>query len=135
MTAIAFACLWCVVQVTLLSAVGIGMSLLATRRYPALAASATTMTMGVIFATTLLIPLRIPRWSLPIGQLVDPVTSQSHLIGHEAILAGDDERRKNLGGFSVDLYSLISQAVSIMGQKKRPRFTHHTLSSVVFRHS
>ena len=57
--------LWSFLQVSLLSAFAIGVSLLVTRRYPKISVAATSTAAIVILLTTLLLFVPIPRWQLP----------------------------------------------------------------------
>ena len=108
MSAFAIAVCWCVLQVTLLCCVGISISLLVTHRYPALGASAITAAMVMIVATTSLIPVRIPHWSLPESQLAD---AAQQFANARQLVPGSVVAQQRSRGTSFDLTTIAGQVI------------------------
>ncbi len=109
MSALAIACLWCVMQVTLLSAVGIAISIIVARRYPLLAATSANAVIVMAIAATLLIPIRVPQWSLPKNQ---PADIQEQVTVNQTVTAINGRERHDSGGWSVNLHAFATQAIS-----------------------
>jgi hypothetical protein len=91
MSILEIACLWSVLQVTLLSIVGIAISFLVARRFPKLAAAATIAVTVMLIVVTLQIPVRIPSWSLVNRNQTE--VAQAQLSANRTVASESEHRR------------------------------------------
>jgi len=100
-------CLWCVLQISLLCAVGVVLSLLVARRYAASSAAVMSATAGVILVATVLTPIQIPHWNLPQSQVTEVVAAPAVPTSVET--DGVDTNAKNSNGAFVDFGALLAR--------------------------
>ncbi len=99
--------LWCLLQVTLLSSLGVGAAWLMTRRAPAGGAIATAAAAATIAAVTLLTPVSLPKlsgWPTP----------SVEQVGAESVLTGTSNHASaaSMGGFSFDVGAVLERMLS-----------------------
>ncbi len=123
MSSLTIACLWCILQITLFSTIGIANSLLVARRYPILATTSTNAVIVMVFLVTLLITVRIPHWSLPQSRTAEP---QWQATGNQAIDAAVRQGERDSGVGSINLQALAAQTFTAIKHPKKHAFLIHT---------
>ena len=99
------ACLCCVLQVSLLGAVGVVLSMLVSRRHAASSATVMSATAAVILVATVFAPIQIPSWSFSVEQATQ---SNVEIKSPNAKADGVELTDKNTNGVLVDIGALLA---------------------------
>ncbi len=112
MSTLAIPGLWCVLQVTLLCAAGVALSLSIMRRCPASSAVVMSAIAIAILVATLFVPIQIPNWALPRLQVAKTSVALSPSPNEK--IDNTKAPANNLSATTINLYALLSRMRTVI---------------------
>jgi beta-lactamase regulating signal transducer with metallopeptidase domain len=114
MSSLTFAFLWCLVQVTIVSVGALIVIRITLRKKPELAATTAAWATGIALISTLLVPIELPGWMVPVAfsdaGAADVNSQNAALTPNEVSQPADLPKAASPAGIRFDLRSLLRKS-------------------------